>query len=309
MKQSSSEPATSAIPAKKLSTSNITEGFSADSIPPHHYHLGENNYVIVSDFEDVINVHIRKFRTYENGRIFPSEKGVSFTAFMWETLSNYMSRLPLPLDLEEIVIIRNTLFLATAWIENVSYVSLQRFITRKDFSRKFLSSHSLISGREWNRLQCIREKITESCKSLMFGNLLKKRIQLEILARSPCSNLDMGVKDINMILTTSLTEILSMLLMDRIENLLVCQGCIENQANQLSHECVTMSYETRCKLYGDLALFSIDIGLLVKDFIEKNIQMVNYINETFLNNLNMDFLVKNSYDMYIASDCVPCRRL
>ncbi|GBM99801.1 hypothetical protein AVEN_62548-1 [Araneus ventricosus] len=76
MKRTSSEPATSVAPAKKPSTLNNIDGFIADSIPPHHYHLGEYNYVMVSDFEDVINVHIRKFRTDENGRIFPTKKMV-----------------------------------------------------------------------------------------------------------------------------------------------------------------------------------------------------------------------------------------
>ncbi|GBM65889.1 hypothetical protein AVEN_23922-1 [Araneus ventricosus] len=69
-KRASSESASSATPAKKPSTLNNTGGFTADSIPQHHYHLGENNYAVVSDFEDVLNVHIRKFKTNENGRIF-----------------------------------------------------------------------------------------------------------------------------------------------------------------------------------------------------------------------------------------------
>ncbi|GBN59468.1 hypothetical protein AVEN_199483-1, partial [Araneus ventricosus] len=78
MKRASSESASSETAAKKLSTFNNTGGFTADSIPQHHYHIGENNYAVVSDFWNVLNAHIRKFKTNENGRIFPTKNGVSF---------------------------------------------------------------------------------------------------------------------------------------------------------------------------------------------------------------------------------------
>ncbi|GBN32337.1 hypothetical protein AVEN_130642-1, partial [Araneus ventricosus] len=67
MKRASSESASSTTSAKKPSTFNNTAGFTADSIPQHHYYLGENNYAVISDFEDVLNVYIRKFKTNENG--------------------------------------------------------------------------------------------------------------------------------------------------------------------------------------------------------------------------------------------------
>ncbi|GBL91676.1 hypothetical protein AVEN_71329-1 [Araneus ventricosus] len=108
MKRTSSEPAISAAPAKKPSTLNNVDGFTADSIPPHHYHLREDSYAVVNDFGDVINEHIRKFRTddgTEDGRIFLTKNGVCFLAFVWVTLSNDMHRLPLPSDSEQVVII------------------------------------------------------------------------------------------------------------------------------------------------------------------------------------------------------------
>ncbi|GBN08248.1 hypothetical protein AVEN_73972-1 [Araneus ventricosus] len=58
MKRASSESASSATPAKKPSTFNKTDGFTTDSIPQHHYYHGEDNYAVVSDFGDVLNVHI-----------------------------------------------------------------------------------------------------------------------------------------------------------------------------------------------------------------------------------------------------------
>ncbi|GBN72063.1 hypothetical protein AVEN_19973-1 [Araneus ventricosus] len=190
-------------------------------------------------------------------------------------------RLPLPSDSEQVAVIRDTLFLSSAWVENVPHVSLQRFVTKRDFSRQFLPSVYLLTEREWDRLQCIRKKITKSCKSLLFGNFLKKKILLEVSSRSPRTNLQMELSNVEMVLSTSVTEILADNIKSRIDDVLVCNGCLQNQANQLGHECVTMNFESRHSLYGDLAILSVDIELLVKDFVEKNMQMLNYINETF----------------------------
>ncbi|GBM48228.1 hypothetical protein AVEN_72495-1 [Araneus ventricosus] len=103
-----------AAPAKKPSTVSNTDGFTADSIPPHHFHIGEDNYAVVSDFGDVINVHIRKFRTDENGRIFPTKTGVSFSPYVWESLVTEMENSSLPSDTGKVVIVRDILFLSTA---------------------------------------------------------------------------------------------------------------------------------------------------------------------------------------------------
>ncbi|GBN63566.1 hypothetical protein AVEN_244808-1 [Araneus ventricosus] len=228
MKRASSESTSSATPAKKPSTFSNTGGFTADSIPQHHYHLGEDNYAVL---------HVIKV----------------------------------------------------------------------NFSRQFLPSVCLLTETEWNQLQFIRKKISDSCKSLMFGNFLKKKILLEVSSRSPRTNLQMELSDVEIVLSTSLTEILADNIKSRIDDVLVCNACLENQANQLGHECVTMNSESILSLYGDSAILSIDIELLVKEFVEKNMQMLNYINETFLNNLNIVLLAKNACDMYIASDIMPHR--
>ncbi|GBN19077.1 hypothetical protein AVEN_107272-1 [Araneus ventricosus] len=138
----------------------------------------------------------------------------------------------------------------------------------------------------------------------MFGNFLKKKILLEVSSRSPRTNLQMELSGVEMVLLMPLREILADNIKSRIDDELVCKGCLENQANQLGHECVTMNFESKHSLYGDLAILSIYIELLVKAFVEKNMQMLNYINENFLNNLNIILLVKNACDMYIASDII-----
>ncbi|GBM92360.1 hypothetical protein AVEN_9200-1 [Araneus ventricosus] len=134
MKPASSEFASSATPAKKPYTFSNTGGFTAD------YHLGENNYAVVSDFGDVLNVHIRKFKTYENGRIFATKNGVSFSPYVWESLVTEMDNSFLPSETGKELIVRGTLFLTSAWIKNAPCVSLHRYITKQDFSRQFLPS-------------------------------------------------------------------------------------------------------------------------------------------------------------------------
>ncbi|GBM58812.1 hypothetical protein AVEN_179354-1 [Araneus ventricosus] len=218
-----------------------------------------------------------------------------------------MHRIPLPSNLEQVIIIHNALFLTSGWIENVPCVSLQRYVTKQDFSRQFLPSVCLLTETERYQLQCIRKKISESCKSLMFNNFLKKKIPLEVSSRSPRINLQMELSDVEMVLSMSLTELLADNIKSRIEDVTVCNGCIENQANQLGHECVTMNFESRHSFHGDMAILSMDIEIVARDFIERNVQMLNYINEAFLNNFNMDLLIKNACDMYIASDTMPHR--
>ncbi|GBN79665.1 hypothetical protein AVEN_181793-1 [Araneus ventricosus] len=125
MKRASSESASSATPAKKPSTFNNTGGFTADSIPQHHYHPGVNNFAVVSDFGNVLNVNIRKFKTNENGRISPTKNGVSFSPYVWESLVTEMDNSSLPSETGKVVVIRDTLFLTSSWIEYVTCVSLQ----------------------------------------------------------------------------------------------------------------------------------------------------------------------------------------
>nr|GBN51999.1 hypothetical protein AVEN_232972-1 [Araneus ventricosus]GBN52065.1 hypothetical protein AVEN_147576-1 [Araneus ventricosus]GBN52075.1 hypothetical protein AVEN_205764-1 [Araneus ventricosus] len=118
MKSALPEPATAATPAKKPSISDNTDGFTTDSIPPHYYHLGEDNYAV----------------------------GVSFSPFVWESLSDEIQRLALPAYSDQVIVIRDTH--TSAWIENVPHVSLLRYVTKHDFSRQFLPSVCLLTETE-----------------------------------------------------------------------------------------------------------------------------------------------------------------
>ncbi|GBN01328.1 hypothetical protein AVEN_24146-1 [Araneus ventricosus] len=137
MKRALPEPATSAAPAKRPSALNNTESFTSDSILPHHYHIGEETYAVVSDFGDVLNVHIRKFRTDENGTILPTKDAVSFSPFVRESLVTEMDNASLPSHTGKVVIVRDTLFLSTAWIEDKPFISFQRYVTKVNFHDNF----------------------------------------------------------------------------------------------------------------------------------------------------------------------------
>ncbi|GFW91868.1 PC4 domain-containing protein [Trichonephila clavipes] len=105
-----------------------------------------------------------------------------------------------------------------------------------------------------------------------------------------------------MVLTTSVVELLCNHIEENISSLFVCFGCLEGYENQLGHECMTYSNGQRISEYGDLAILNMDWDKRVADFVNRNIQMVNYMNEMFLNKLNMNVLIENAKQMYVARD-------
>ncbi|GBN68093.1 hypothetical protein AVEN_43975-1 [Araneus ventricosus] len=76
-----------------------------------------------------------------------------------------------------------------------------RYVTKVNFSRQFLPSVCLLTETEWNQLQFIRKKISESCESLMFSNFLKKEILLEVSSWSPRTNLQMELRDVEVVIS------------------------------------------------------------------------------------------------------------
>ncbi|GBN33840.1 hypothetical protein AVEN_94150-1 [Araneus ventricosus] len=133
-----------------------------------------------------------------------------------------MGNSSLPSETGKAVIVRDTLFLSTAWIEDKPFISFQRYVTKVNFSRQFLPSACLLTETEWNQLQFIRKKISESCKTLMFNSFLKKKILLEVSSMSPRINLQkLELSDVEMVLSMSLTELLASNIESRIVDVLV----------------------------------------------------------------------------------------
>ncbi|GFW84480.1 PC4 domain-containing protein [Trichonephila clavipes] len=125
----------------------------------------------------------------------------------------------------------------------------------------------------------------------------------EVAKHSPFSKSDcVDTIDAEMVLTTSMVELLCNHIEENISSLFVCFGCLEGYENQLGHECMTYSNGQRISEYGDLAILNMDWDKLVADFVNRNIQMVNYMNEMFLNKSNMNVLIENAKQMYVARD-------
>ncbi|GFV86213.1 hypothetical protein TNCV_672101 [Trichonephila clavipes] len=55
-----------------------------------------------------------------------------------------------------------------------------------------------------------------------------------------------------------------------------------------------MDRETRLQLFGDLAFFAMNFEQLIQDFIQRNIQMLNYISPMFVNNWDMTSVINNA---------------
>ncbi|GFW21622.1 PC4 domain-containing protein [Trichonephila clavipes] len=180
---------------------------------------------------------------------------------------------------------------------------MQRYFQRKDFTRKFLTPVSMLKETEWNVLKDIHKQITSKTVSIMFGRVFLKLLRQEVAKHIPFPKSDcVDTIDAEMVLTTSMVELLCNHIEENISSLFVCFGCLEGYENQLGHECMTYSNGQRISEYGDLAILNMDWDKLVADFVNRNIQMVNYMNEMFLNKLNMNVLIENAKQMYVARD-------
>ncbi|GFY21829.1 PC4 domain-containing protein [Trichonephila clavipes] len=172
-----------------------------------------------------------------------------------------------------------------------------------DFTRKFLTPVSMLKETEWNVLKDIHKQITSKTVSIMFGRVFLKLLRQEVAKHIPFPKSDcIDCIDAEMVLTTSMVELLCNHIEENISSLFVCFGCLEGYENQLGHECMTYSNGQRISEYGDLAILNMDWDKLVADFVNRNIQMVNYMNEMFLNKLNMNVLIENAKQMYVARD-------
>ncbi|GFX40085.1 PC4 domain-containing protein [Trichonephila clavipes] len=192
-------------------------------------------------------------------------------------------------------VIKDCLLLSRTVIENVTYIIWQRYFQRKDFTRKFLTPVFMLKETEWNVLKDIHKQITSKTVSIMFVRVFLKLLRKEVAKHIPFPKSDcVDCIDAEMVLTTSMVELLCNHIEENISSLFVCFGCLEGYENQLGHECMTYSNRQRISEYGDLAILNMDWNKLVADFVNRNIQMVNYMNEMFLNKLNMNVLIENA---------------
>ncbi|GFS44788.1 PC4 domain-containing protein [Trichonephila inaurata madagascariensis] len=136
----------------------------------------------------------------------------------------------------------------------------------------------------------------------MFERLFLKLLRKQVAKHIPFPKSDFDCIDAEIVLTTSMVELLCNHIEENISSLFICFGCLEGYENQLGHECMTYSNEQRISEYGDLVILNMDWDKLVAGFVNRNIQMVKYMNEIFLNKLNMNVLIENAKQMYVATD-------
>ncbi|GFY49328.1 hypothetical protein TNIN_186761 [Trichonephila inaurata madagascariensis] len=107
----------------------------------------------------------------------------------------------------------------------------------------------------------------------MFGRVFLKLLRKEVTKHIPFPKSDFDCIDAEIVLTTSMVELLCNHINENISSLFICFGCLEGYENQLDHECMTYSNEQRISEYGDLATLNMDRDKLVADFVNRNIQM------------------------------------
>ncbi|GFU79792.1 PC4 domain-containing protein [Trichonephila clavipes] len=113
----------------------------------------------------------------------------------------------------------------------------------------------------------------------MFGCVFLKLLRKEVAKHIPFPKSDFVCIDAEIVLTTSMLELLRNHIQENISSLFICYECLEGYANQLGHECMTYSNEQRISEYGDLAILNMDWNKLVADFVKRNIQIMSNLHE------------------------------
>ncbi|GFU01579.1 hypothetical protein NPIL_134201 [Nephila pilipes] len=54
----------------------LDSSFSDSAVTPHHFHLGQDIYAVVTYFATSVQVHLRQYTRDENNRLYPTKKGV-----------------------------------------------------------------------------------------------------------------------------------------------------------------------------------------------------------------------------------------
>ncbi|GFV86339.1 PC4 domain-containing protein [Trichonephila clavipes] len=248
--------------------------FKPDAVPENHFHLGSHNYAVVSDFADVARIHLRRYKLDAAGSLLPTKDGITVTPSVWLALVREFSAIDQAFEDGKVFVIKDCLLLSRTVIENVTHIIMQRYFQRKDFTRKFLTPVPMLKETEWNVLKDIHKQITSKTVSIMFGRVFLKLLRQEVAKHIPFPKSDcVDCIDAEMVLTTSMVELLCNHIEENISSLFICFGCLEGYENQLGHECMTYSNGQRISEYGDLAILNMDWDKLVADFVNRNIQM------------------------------------
>ncbi|GFX60950.1 PC4 domain-containing protein [Trichonephila clavipes] len=146
--------------------------FSDDTIPPHHFHLGQDVYGALTYFATMVQVHLRLCKRDGNNRLFPTKRGVCFLPMLWQSFVNQIEQINTS-SVEETILIKDSLMISTVFIENIPNIIFQRYFQKKDHSKKFVPETCVLSENNWLELQRIHKNIRESVMLLTFDRMLR----------------------------------------------------------------------------------------------------------------------------------------
>ncbi|GFT60714.1 PC4 domain-containing protein [Trichonephila clavipes] len=89
--------------------------FSEDTIPPHHFHLGQDVYAAVTYFATMVQVHLRLYKRDGNNRLFPTKRGVCFSPMLWQSFVNQIEQINTSSSVEETILIKDSLMISTVF--------------------------------------------------------------------------------------------------------------------------------------------------------------------------------------------------
>ncbi|GFU58125.1 PC4 domain-containing protein [Trichonephila clavipes] len=211
---------------------NGKASFKPDAVPENHFHLGSHNYAVVSDFADVARIHLRRYKLDATGSLLPTKDGITVTPSVWLALVREFSAIDQAFEDGKVFVIKDCLLLSRTVIENVTHIIMQRYFQRKDFTRKFLTPVSMLKETEWNVLKDIHKQITSKTVSIMFGRVFLKLLRQEVAKHIPFPKSDcVDCIDAEMVLTTSMVELLCNHIEENISSLFVCFECLEGYEN------------------------------------------------------------------------------
>ncbi|GFU23513.1 PC4 domain-containing protein [Trichonephila clavipes] len=175
----------------------------------------------------------------------------------WLALVREFAAIDQAFDDGKVFVIKDCLVLSRTVIENVTYIIWQSYFQRKDFFRKFLTLVSMLKETEWNALKDIQKQNTSKTVSIMFGRVFLKLLRKEVAKHIPFPKSDFDCIDAEIVLTTSMVELLCNHIQENISSLFICYGCLDRNENQLGYKCMTYSNEHRISKYGDLAILTL----------------------------------------------------
>ncbi|GBM31843.1 hypothetical protein AVEN_56938-1 [Araneus ventricosus] len=166
--------------------------FTLKCLPPHHYHLGDGNFIVVSDFASIVRVHFWKYTVKTTGEYTASKKGITVAPFMWQNLckffesDNFADELS---SLPRIKVLQDSLLLSYILEEvtDTAYVTMHRYFVKRDMSRDIAPGVCVMSLVEWERLKSVQEDVSKSVYSMLFGKTFRAKVLEEIKRQNPPS--------------------------------------------------------------------------------------------------------------------------